>query len=280
MSNESRANRSEINRLTKAIAEEEQNINYAFQRIGQTYFAAHRQDAEESQKANVQAVLDAMQRASAMKDQINVLRGIAICPNCKSEVDIHAAFCSHCGTRMPGQVSSVPTAAPNAPICPKCGNVCAPGTRFCNQCGARIQEEAPAAPTAPATNFAPTPSYTPVPEPTPAYTPTPEPKPAYTPTPEPVQEPTPTYTPIPEPVFQAPRNTAQTIVFNSVTDVEPAAPIQESTPAPEPEAIPEEPAAAPIPEQPAAPVQKFCANCGTPLDPDYRFCLECGTPVQ
>ena len=114
MSNDVRVNRSEINRLTKAIAEEEQNINYAFQRIGQTYFASHRQDAEESQKANIQAVLDAMQRAATYKDQINICRGIAICPNCKAEVDINAAFCSRCGAKMPVQAPPAPPAAPGA----------------------------------------------------------------------------------------------------------------------------------------------------------------------
>lgn len=270
MSNDIRVNRSEINRLNKAIAEEEQNINYAFQRIGQTYFATHRQDAEESQKANIQAVLDSMQRASTYKDQINVLRGIAICPNCKAEVDIRAAFCSCCGTKMPTQTPPAPPAAPGTTICPNCGNVCAAGTRFCNQCGTRIPESPPAAP-APA--YA-APAY----EPTPAYAPIPEPTPA------------PAYAPIPEPVLQAPQGPAQTPVGNAGMEYAPAAapepapaaePMPEPAPEPEPAPAPEEPAPEePAPEQPAAPAQKFCANCGTPLDPDYRFCLECGTPVQ
>lgn len=267
MSNDIRVNRSEINRLNKAIAEEEQNINYAFQRIGQTYFATHRQDAEESQKANIQAVLDSMQRASTYKDQINVLRGIAICPNCKAEVDIRAAFCSCCGTKMPTQTPPAPPAAPGTTICPNCGNVCAAGTRFCNQCGTRIPESPPAAPA---------PAYA-----APAYAPAYEPAPAYAPT--------------PEPVFQAPQGPAQTPVGNAGMEYAPAAapepapaaepmpePAPEPEPAPAPEkTAPEEPAPEePVPEQPAAPAQKFCANCGTPLDPDYRFCLECGTPVQ
>jgi hypothetical protein len=288
MSNDIRVNRSEINRLNKAIAEEEQNINYAFQRIGQTYFATHRQDAEESQKANIQAVLDSMQRASTYKDQINVLRGIAICPNCKAEVDIRAAFCSCCGTKMPMQTPPASPAAPGTTICPNCGNVCAAGTRFCNQCGTRIPESAPAAP-APA--YA-APAYAPIPEPTPApaYAPIPEPTPApaYAPIPEPVQA----YSPIPEPVFQAPQGPAQTPVCNAGMEYAPAAapepapaaepmPEPAAEPMPEPAPAPEEPAPEePVPEQPAAPAQKFCANCGTPLDPDYRFCLECGTPVQ
>ena len=272
MGNDYRVNRGEINRLTKAIAAEEQNINNAFQQMGQTYFAAHRNDPEDAQRGYIQAVLDAMQRASAYKDQINVLRGIAICPNCKAEVDITAAFCSHCGTRMPAQTPPAPPAAPGAPICPNCGNACAPGTKFCNLCGTKLPEAAPApAYAAPAPNYAPpAPAYTPITEPTPA----------------------PGYAPIPEPVFQAPQTApSQPIVFNAGMDATPApepAPAPESVPAPEPVPTPElvpvpEPVPMreePAPEQSTAPTQRFCANCGTPLDPEYRFCLECGTPVQ
>ncbi|MBO4418473.1 MAG: zinc ribbon domain-containing protein, partial [Oscillospiraceae bacterium] len=222
MPNDIRVNKTEINRLTKAIAAEEQNINLAFQRMGQTYFAAHRNDPEESQRGDIQAVLDAIQRASAYKDQINVLRGIAICPNCKAEVDSSAAFCSHCGARMPVQAPPPQPAAPNALTCPNCGNVCAPGTRFCNLCGTRIPEAPPAGqapvyapnpsqapvyapnpqqapvyapipPQAPvfAPNPAPTPAYTPNPAPAPTYSPVPESAPVSAPVPEPAQEPSP-----------------------------------------------------------------------------------------
>ena len=285
---DTRVNKTEINRLTKAIAAEEQNINLAFQRMGQTYFAAHRNDPEDSQKASIQAVLDAMQRASAYKDQINVLRGIAICPNCKAEVDITAAFCSHCGGRMPVQAPPVQQAAPNAAACPNCGNVCTPGTRFCNLCGTRLPEPGPAPAYPPAPGYAPAPNYAPMNTPGPGYAPVPESVPTYAP----VSEPTPSYSPIPEPIFQAPPSPAQPQVFNAPAEgpaappPEPApepAPVSESAPAPEP--VPEstpapepEPASEPVPEQTEAP-RKFCANCGTPLDPDYRFCLECGTPV-
>ena len=173
MSNDIRVNRTEINRLTKAIAAEEQNINLAFQRIGQSYFAAHRNDPEENQKANIQAVLEAMQRATGYKDQINVLRGIAICPSCKAEVDSSAAFCSRCGAKMPVQARPVQPAVPGAPICPNCGNTCSPGTKFCNLCGTRLPEAAPAPAYA-----APAPTYAPAPEPAADAEPTPASEPA------------------------------------------------------------------------------------------------------
>ena len=116
MSNDIRANRGEINRLNRAITAEDQTINAAFQRMGQTYFSEHRNDPEESQAANVKAVLDAMERVRRYKEQINVLRGITICPNCKAEISSTAAFCSHCGTRMPVKTPPAPPADPNVKL--------------------------------------------------------------------------------------------------------------------------------------------------------------------
>ena len=165
MSSEFRVNRGEINRLNKAIAAEEQNINAIFQQMGQSYFAAHKDDPEEAQAANVRAVLDALERVECIKEQINVLRGIAICPGCKAEVSVTAAFCSRCGTRMPTQTPPAPP-APEGPVCPNCGNRCRPGVNFCNRCGTRLAQAAP------------------IPEPVPTPAPAPTPEPVPTPTPE------------------------------------------------------------------------------------------------
>ncbi len=251
MSSENRIARAEINRLNKSIAGEEQSIFRLYQEIGQSYFSAHQNDPEESQRSRVQAVLEAMERIKTCKDQINVLRGIAVCPNCMAEVSSSAAFCSRCGTKMPGQ-----TPAPNGggPVCPKCGRLCAPGNRFCNRCGTRLPEEqaqtttmaqpstaqdsfAPSMPAA-----APTQSFVGIPVPTPAVPPSPA-----------VAEP---------PVMELPAT-----VF-------PATAPEEALPGEAPMAE-QPPEAAPVPESPA-PAKRRCPHCGTEMEDDYRFCLECG----
>ena len=82
MSLDSRAARAEINRLTRLISEEEQTVNGLFQRIGQTYFAAHKDEPEETQAGYIRAIYDAFDRTKQYKEQINRVRGIAICPSC------------------------------------------------------------------------------------------------------------------------------------------------------------------------------------------------------
>ncbi len=101
MSLDTRAGRAEINRLNRLISDEQQTINALFQRIGQTYFIAHKEDPEDSQAAYIRSIFDAIDRTKQYKEQINRVRGIAICPNCSAEVTITSAFCNRCGSRMP-----------------------------------------------------------------------------------------------------------------------------------------------------------------------------------
>ena len=315
MSNDFRGNRSEINRLNRAIAAEEQTINSIFQRMGQIYFTSHREDAEESQVENIRGVQAALERARGYQEQINVLKGIALCPSCKAEVSINAAFCSRCGTRMPMKTPPAPPAA-NALVCPGCGTPCTAEMRFCNRCGTKL-EKAPAAPAAPEAPAAPvmqppSPSFVPT---SPSETP---PEPAeipsvFSPIPQPIPQPVPQ--PIPQPVPQPvpPIEAASPAPPQAFTDFPSPAPETETVAVsddeqsvnPEPDlpeteketieeameaaaealaAVAEEasPAPAPAEERPAveaAAVKRFCANCGTPIREGYRFCLNCGSPV-
>ena len=280
----SKPNRSEINRLNQAISAEEQNINTLFQKIGQTYFAAHRNDPEDNQAESIRGILDALERAKGYKEQINTLRGIAICPNCKAEVSIVSAFCNHCGTKMPAPPQPAVSTNMNTVICQSCGARCSASQRFCNQCGSPLQQAQPAAPAAP--TYAAAPAYAPMPPapaapvpPAPAYAPVP-PAPAAPVPPASAFEPVPAFEPAPvnEP---AP-------VFEPAPAYDPA-PAFEPVPVPEETPV-EEPAFAPAPEQyvpqepvteaPAAPQGKVCPNCGTVMEPDCNFCLECGTRLN
>ena len=280
----SKPNRSEINRLNQAISAEEQNINTLFQKIGQTYFAAHRNDPEDNQAESIRGILDALERAKGYKEQINTLRGIAICPNCKAEVSIVSAFCNHCGTKMPAPPQPAVSTNMNTVICQSCGARCSASQRFCNQCGSPLQQAQPAAPAAP--TYAAAPAYAPMPPapaapvpPAPAYAPVP-PAPAAPVPPAPAFEPVPAFEPAPvnepAPVFEPAPAYDPAPAFEPVPVPE-ETPVEEPAFAPAPEQyVPQEPVA----EAPAAPQGKVCPNCGTVMEPDCNFCLECGTRLN
>ena len=306
MSNDFRGNRMEINRLNRAIAAEEQTINAIFQRMWQIYFTAHREDAEESQAENIRGVQAALERARGYQEQINVLKGIAICPSCKAEVSINAAFCSRCGTRMPMKTPPAPPVAPNALVCPSCGNPCTAEMRFCNRCGTKL-EKAPAAPAAPAAPEAPAapvmqpPAAPFVPNAPSAAPQEPAEIPAvFSPIPQPVPQPVPPVeaeSPAPSQDFTDLQDSSAEAETVSVSDEEPpvdvefpdlpetdVAAIQEAVEAAaealaSAEAAPPDTPAEEVPTLEAVPIKRFCANCGTPLREGYRFCLNCGSPV-
>jgi len=185
MSLDTRAARAEINRLSRLMSDEEQTINALFQRIGQTYFIAHKEDPEDSQAGYIRGIFDAIERTKKYKEQINRVRGIAICPNCSAEVTITSAFCNRCGAKMPAADASygggpaygassygaqgyggrtpapgpspasapgaAPAAYPSEPepseiSCPSCGAICSTSQRFCNRCGGSLGSAQTAAP--------------------------------------------------------------------------------------------------------------------------------------
>lgn len=51
--------------------------------------------------------------------------GMAVCPNCRTQVPMGAKFCNRCGAAMNSQ-------------CPECGADIAPGSMFCSSCGKKL----------------------------------------------------------------------------------------------------------------------------------------------
>lgn len=51
--------------------------------------------------------------------------GMAVCPNCRTQVPMSAKFCNRCGTQMNN-------------ACPECGSPVTPGSKFCTSCGKQL----------------------------------------------------------------------------------------------------------------------------------------------
>lgn len=167
------------------------------------------------------------------------------CPFCGAQVGATDVFCSSCGKPMSeiqAVLSASQAAAPanwTGPVCPSCGAPMNEGDLFCMKCGNRL--DAPA--TAPAPEAAPAPAPAPV-----SATPSAA---------DSVAAPA----PAPEPEADS---------ESSPEPEEPVAP----TPEPEPPAVPApEPAAALAPNA-------VCPQCGTPASPTDKFCMNCGHPLN
>ena len=195
--------------------------------------------AIDAERVQIQAELDRLER-EAQAAQIAATH--FACPFCGFQLSANDVFCSSCGksmTEIQAVLSAAQTGAPanwGGPTCPSCGAPMNPGDMFCMSCGHKL--DAPAA----------TPSAAPMAEAVPAAEPAPEPAV----TPEPTFESAPTFEP---------------------------APMTESAPTFEPAPAMPEPVS-PFESAPEPAANGACPNCGTPATPGDKFCMNCGFPLQ
>lgn len=122
----------EINRLNSVIANEERNISNYYYEIGKQYVTRHPQDYDAEYAQLIAAIREIETRIDGYRRQILALKGVQLCPQCGAEVPINAAYCNHCGYKMPEYI-------PAGMIkCTNCGQLVREGTRFCTRCGTPI----------------------------------------------------------------------------------------------------------------------------------------------
>ena len=73
-----------------------------------------------------------------IKQKILDLKGVKICPGCKSELELEIAYCPKCGTKQ--EIPQPAAAAPTEKLCGTCGAVNEVEAVFCSKCGGKIAE--------------------------------------------------------------------------------------------------------------------------------------------
>lgn len=156
-----------IGGINKAISEEEGKIEKQYLRIGKLYASAHKEDFEEIYADPMRAIAAAESNIAAYRTQMQVLKGVALCPKCGNEAPGGSAFCNRCGTKIPpldmskfvncpicgkpvvkelsscvfcGRSMTAQEIQPNR--CVKCGAPLEKGARFCRSCGTPVKAPA------------------------------------------------------------------------------------------------------------------------------------------
>ena len=87
-------------RLNAALSNELANIENAYSAIGKDYFNAHSSDENDPYRSYFDAIRGSEEKIEVFKEQLGLLRGIRICPECKNEVPSVSVFCNICGARI------------------------------------------------------------------------------------------------------------------------------------------------------------------------------------
>ena len=273
----------EVSDLNKQINQCNQKINDSYMEIGYYYYQAHKDDGDDPFAAQCANIRQAMDQADALRAQIQVIKGVKVCPNCHAEIPKDSQLCGYCGCRITPQGQAMPqNSAPYGQV-----DVQQPFG----------QPQAPGYEQQPVYGQPQTPGYE---QPAPAYGEAPQAAPVY-------EQPAPAYGEAPQaaPVYEQPAP-----AYGEAPQV---APVYEQ-PAP---AYVEAPQAAPVPEQPApaygeeppqsAPVYEqpapaesqplpslektqsafssevspsVCPGCGSPVAEEDVFCGECGRKLK
>ena len=273
----SNPNAGQINQLNKQINQHLADINNKYTEIGRITKLKYLDKVDDPDVKRLAGEIDTMlANLQVMTKQINELKGLRECVNCKMQIGTNVAFCPNCGAKQPiAQPSVQPMAA--QPVQPAAqNNPWAPPQQ-------PIPQPAPIPQPVmqqPVPQPAPMPQYAaPIPEPAPL----PIPEPAPIPEPVPIPEPAPVAEPAAAP--EQPSNELPPIPEYQPPEMRP---LPEPMPIPEPAPIPEltqpAPAPAPAPVPTPAPVGGaqyiFCTSCGNKEAAGTRFCSECGAVLE
>ena len=126
----------EMTRINMEISSTEQKLQSAYTELGESVAENNLLMGEASVAELLEQNASYKNHVNELKERLNIVRNINICPNCGAEVSRSSRFCDSCGTQMNRTVLQS--------VCPKCGATVSGGWNFCDSCGAPLaQPEAP-----------------------------------------------------------------------------------------------------------------------------------------
>ncbi len=127
---------SEVTKINSTISSKNREIDRLYQELGRQYFAQYGNSPDAPFSDLTATIRTRKEELDQLNNQVNMLKGMAPCPNCGAPVPAGSQFCSACGAQQPAP------AAPQTPdgsvFCPNCGAAMPEGTKFCARCGSKI----------------------------------------------------------------------------------------------------------------------------------------------
>ena len=127
-------NATETMKIRSRITDLERTILSAYTDIGKIYVSKYAGSSPDAEMTSyLQKISNCTREIQECNEQIRILKGVRLCPNCNGEVGVNAVFCNHCGERL------IPVIPETGNRCPKCGAPIEAGALFCTSCGAKIE---------------------------------------------------------------------------------------------------------------------------------------------
>ncbi len=162
----------DVSRLQNLISEQDRIISNELVSVGKIYFDKHSDNPEPEYAGMFDRIKSAELKKDEYKAEIRRIKGMLLCPKCKSALPAGTVFCNYCGTKLIsdtdaggsfctkcgtklGKDQAFCTVCgckadndakiheePKGNICPKCGKTVSEGAAFCTACGAKLSQPA------------------------------------------------------------------------------------------------------------------------------------------
>lgn len=91
---------SEIAKITYKITAEEKAVEELYALLGKACYEAENAKAESAYFGQCEEISAKMDAIEELKKQLNAIKGIIVCENCKAEVSNENDYCGKCGTKL------------------------------------------------------------------------------------------------------------------------------------------------------------------------------------
>ncbi|MBQ8280876.1 MAG: zinc ribbon domain-containing protein [Lachnospiraceae bacterium] len=129
-------NLAEVTKLNGQVSDLNKSITSFYVEIGKMYYDKTKEAPEEEFAGLFAQITEAEAKIEETKEQIRVIKGIAVCPNCNAEVPMGQKFCSNCGNQIRTEAQVAEEAGKK--VCSVCGAEANADQKFCSKCGGQL----------------------------------------------------------------------------------------------------------------------------------------------
>ena len=128
-----------IARVSMKIREEEKEIQEIYKKLGEQFYMNYPDELTKMFPEEAFNLDNLNKQIAKDKQELSILKGMCICPNCGSEQEKEALCCTACGINLEDARRMQMAQQPETIFCKNCGKAITADTKFCMNCGTKVE---------------------------------------------------------------------------------------------------------------------------------------------
>ena len=93
-------NMTETVKINSAISDERKKMTDLYQKLGEAYYVKFQENPDPELAELTNSIKESIDRIVNLRDDLQKLKGVRVCPGCGAEISSDVAFCGKCGYKM------------------------------------------------------------------------------------------------------------------------------------------------------------------------------------